>query len=68
MKDSITFDVEGTIKSLREGKNLSGQDGILTPLIKQLTEAVMKAELLYATSLENLVNFLRSPVYEKISL
>jgi len=45
MKDSITFDMEGAIKSLREGKDLSGQDGILTPLIKQLTEAAMKAEL-----------------------
>lgn len=45
MKDGIEFDMEGAIKALREGKDLSGQGGILTPLIKQLTEAAMKAEL-----------------------
>jgi len=45
MKDNIEFDMEAAIKALREGKDLSGQDGILTPLIKQLTEAAMKAEL-----------------------
>ncbi len=45
MKDSINFDMEAAIKALREGKDLSGKDGILTPLIKQLTEAAMKAEL-----------------------
>ena len=45
MKDNIKFDMEAAIKALREGKDLSGQDGILTPLIKQLTEAAMKAEL-----------------------
>ena len=31
MKDSIKFDMEAAIKALREGKDLSGQDGILTP-------------------------------------
>jgi len=45
MKDKINFDIEGAIKALCEGKDLSGQDGIFTPLIKQLTEAAMKAEL-----------------------
>ncbi|NIP28511.1 MAG: IS256 family transposase [Gammaproteobacteria bacterium] len=45
MKKQINFDMEAAIKALREGKDLSGQDGILTPLIKQLTEAAMKAEL-----------------------
>ena len=45
MKESIKFDMEAAIKALREGKDLSGQDGILTPLIKQLTEAAMRAEL-----------------------
>ncbi len=40
-----TFDMDATIKALREGKDLSGKDGILTPLIKQLTEAAMQAEL-----------------------
>ncbi len=32
-------------KYAREGKDLTGKDGILTPLIKQLTEAAMQAEL-----------------------
>lgn len=45
MKDDIKFDMGAAIKALREGKDLSGQDGILTPLIKQLTEAAMQAEL-----------------------
>tara|TARA_R100000935_G_C2809250_1_gene154192 strand:+ start:57 stop:1262 length:1206 start_codon:yes stop_codon:yes gene_type:complete len=40
-----TFDIDAAIKALREGKDLSGKDGILTPLIKQLTEAAMQAEL-----------------------
>ncbi|WKT60067.1 IS256 family transposase [Microbulbifer thermotolerans] len=40
-----TFDMDAAIKALREGKDLSGKDGILTPLIKQLTEAAMRAEL-----------------------
>jgi len=37
--------MEGAIQALREGKDLSGKDGIFTPLIKQLTEAAMRAEL-----------------------
>lgn len=45
MKKDIQFDMEAAIKALREGKDLSGKDGILTPLIKQLTEAAMGAEL-----------------------
>ena len=45
MKKSIQFDMDAAVKALREGKDLSGQDGILTPLIKQLTEAAMQAEL-----------------------
>ncbi len=45
MKDKINFDMEAAIQALREGKDLSGKDGIFTPLIKQLTEAAMQAEL-----------------------
>ncbi len=45
MKDTINFDMDAAIKALREGKDLSGKDGVLTPLIKQLTEAAMQAEL-----------------------
>jgi len=40
-----TFDMETALKALRDGQDLTGKDGILTPLIKQLTEAAMKAEL-----------------------
>ena len=39
------FDFDDALKSLQAGKPLSGKDGILTPLIKQLTEAVLAAEL-----------------------
>jgi transposase-like protein len=39
------FDMNAAIQALRDGKDLVGQDGILTPLIKQLTEAAMQAEL-----------------------
>lgn len=39
------FDMEAAIKALREGNDLNGKNGILTPLIKQLTEAAMQAEL-----------------------
>ncbi|MEX2488554.1 MAG: IS256 family transposase [Pseudomonadales bacterium] len=39
------FDINAAIADLRAGKDLSGKDGILTPLIKQLTEAAMQAEL-----------------------
>jgi transposase-like protein len=45
MKEKIDFDMESAIQALREGKDLSGKDGIFTPLIKQLTEAAMQAEL-----------------------
>lgn len=38
------FDMEAAIKALRDGKALTGKDGVLTPLIKQLTEAALEAE------------------------
>jgi len=41
----ISFDMEAALKALREGQSLTGKDGILTPLIKQLTEAAIQAEL-----------------------
>ena len=40
-----TFDINEAIEALRNGADLNGKDGILTPLIKQLTEAAMKGEL-----------------------
>ncbi len=41
----IEFDFEAALKALRAGQDLNGENGILTPLIKQLTEAALKAEL-----------------------
>lgn len=45
MKNEIEFDLEGTLQALRDGRALNGKDGVLTPLIKQLTEVAMPAEL-----------------------
>jgi transposase-like protein len=42
---SNSFDFESALKALQSGQDLNGKDGILTPLIKQLTEAALKAEL-----------------------
>lgn len=39
------FDFDKALKALQEGQALTGKDGILTPLIKQLTEATLSAEL-----------------------
>lgn len=39
------FDFEAALKALQSGQPLTGKEGILTPLIKQLTEAALKAEL-----------------------
>ena len=39
------FDFEAALQALREGQDLHGKHGILTPLIKQLTEAALQAEL-----------------------
>jgi len=42
---STTFDFDQALKQLQSGQDLTGKDGILTPLIKQLTEAALNAEL-----------------------
>ncbi len=42
---SNSFDFETALKALQSGKPLNGKDGVLTPLIKQLTEAALQAEL-----------------------
>ena len=39
-----TFNFEDALKQLQSGKKLTGTEGILTPLIKQLTEAALQAE------------------------
>jgi len=42
---SEKFNFNEALDALRNGQDLTGKDGILTPLIKQLTEAALKAEL-----------------------
>ena len=45
MKDKIELNVDTILQALKDGTGLTGKDGALTPLIKQITEAAMKAEL-----------------------
>jgi len=42
---SQEFNFDAALSALQNGQDLTGKDGILTPLIKQLTEAALKAEL-----------------------
>lgn len=42
---SEPFNFEDALKQLQSGQGLTGKDGVLMPLIKQLTEAAIKAEL-----------------------
>ena len=42
---SERFDFDKALAALQNGQDLTGKDGILTPLVKQLTEAALKAEL-----------------------
>ncbi len=42
---TTNFDFETALSELRSGKDLTGKDGVLMPLIKQLTEAAITAEL-----------------------
>lgn len=39
------FDFDKALKALQSGQAITGKDGVLTPLIKQLTEAALAAEL-----------------------
>jgi putative transposase len=39
------FDFDKALKALQSGQAITGKDGVLTPLIKQLTEAALEAEL-----------------------
>ena len=41
---SEQFDFDKALAALQNGQDLTGKDGILTPLVKQLTEAALKAE------------------------
>ena len=44
-KDDGEFDFQKALKAIQSGKPLTGKDGVLTPLIKNLTEAALEGEL-----------------------
>ncbi len=39
------FDFESALKAVQSGQSITGKDGVLGPLVKQLTEAALEAEL-----------------------
>lgn len=45
MEEQFEFDFNEILNQFRNGKKLTGKDGLLAPLIKQLTEAALEAEL-----------------------
>ena len=45
MEEKINIDFNEILKEYRNGKRLTGKDGLLAPLIKQLTEAALEAEI-----------------------
>jgi len=45
MEERIEFDLNEVLAQFKNGKNLTGKDGLLVPLIKQLTEAAFEAEV-----------------------
>ena len=44
-EDKPEFDFQHALEELQKGKALLGKQGILTPLVKQLTEAALEAEI-----------------------
>jgi putative transposase len=40
-----TFDLDEALEAIKSGASIDGKDGVLAPLIKQLTEAALEAEL-----------------------
>ncbi len=40
-----SFDFDKVLKALQSGQAISGKEGVLAPLLKQLTEAALEAEL-----------------------
>jgi len=45
MEQPIEFDFNEVLEQFKSGKNLTGKDGLLAPLIKQLTEVALEAEV-----------------------
>ena len=43
--DNKQFDFNDAVQQLLSGKNINGKDGVLAPLVKQLVEAALEAEL-----------------------
>jgi len=43
--ENIGFDFNDAVQDIMNGKNISGKDGVLAPLVKQLVEAALEAEL-----------------------
>ena len=39
------FDLDKALEAIKAGAKIDGKDGVLAPLIKQLTEAALEAEL-----------------------
>ena len=39
------FDFNEALKAIQSGQSLSGKDGVLAPLVKQLTEAALEGEI-----------------------
>ena len=39
------FNFDAALKALQSGQPITGKDGVLAPLMKQLTEAALEAEL-----------------------
>jgi transposase-like protein len=44
-KEGPDFDFQAALKAIQSGKPLMGKEGVLTPLIKNLTEAALEGEL-----------------------
>jgi len=45
MNEEIEFDFDEILQEFKDGKKLTGKGGLLAPLIKQLTEAALEAEV-----------------------
>lgn len=45
MKEETQFDFNKAVQQLLAGKQISGKDGVLAPLVKQLVEAALEAEV-----------------------
>ncbi len=45
MEGKKQFDFNEAVQDLLAGKNINGKDGVLAPLVKQLVEAALEAEI-----------------------